>query len=204
MNNLETISNVKLTYNADSPLNGAFTYLKSAYNKDNISNEIVKISAKTSDFNLEYPVVKRDIGKDYWRSSNENGSWYEVDFLLNHFYLESYVIRAYYIDFFESWQVLGSNDGKKYDVVDDVKGFEKPDENIHNLNFKCKYPKVRRTFRIVASGKRFKGCDYYFHIYRLEFFGRFVGFDQNKRRTCNQRRYNGNTFVYCLLVLCSC
>ena len=167
-------SNVILRYNSNDPLNGAFTYLQKKFNKENVHENIVKINASSTEQNLYNPVIRRDfINGTYWRSKDENCSWYEVDFLQNKFYLKSYVIRNYYLDYFEKWEVLGSNDGKQFDLVDDVKDFQKTAKALHNLFFKCKYPKIRRVFRIVANGKRFSG-DYKFVIHRLEFYGMFV------------------------------
>ena len=149
-------SNVKLRYNPNDPLNGAFTHLQNVFGRSDINNGIVKINASSTVQNLYNPVVIRDFTNGlYWCSNDENGSWYEVDFLQNYFYLKSYVIRTYSHDFFEKWQVLGSNDGVHFDVVDDVTDFEKPTADMHNIHFVCKYPKIRRIFRIVANGKRF-------------------------------------------------
>ena len=166
------ITNVHLTYNAKDPLNGAFTYLQKAYNKIDISDGIIKISARGSTSqNMNYPIVNRDLGSGYWRSSEGNGSWYKVKFLKNNFFLESYFVRAWQYDFFSNWTVLGSNDGIKYDVVDELINFKVP--SSWNNHFVCKYPKARRMFKIVTNGKDFNNF-YRFHIYRLEFFGKFV------------------------------
>ena len=109
------ITGVRLTYESSSTLNGAFTYLQTYHKRTDINNGIVKISASSVNGDINTPVVKRDLGSDYWYSNSVNGSWYEVDFLKNNFYLEGYFIRAGPGDFFSKWQVLGSNDRYSYD-----------------------------------------------------------------------------------------
>ena len=146
--------------------------MQKKFNTTNINEKIVRINSSSSEQNLYNPVIKRDFAiNNYWESKDENGSWYEVDFQQNLFYLKNYFIRAATGDFFSKWQVLGSNDGVNYDVVDDVTDFEKP--TTDKLVFKCKYPKVRKIFRIVTNGKRFTG-DSQFVIHRLEFYGSFI------------------------------
>ena len=192
-----TVPSVRLRYRNSSPFNGAFTYLQKYFNKDEISEDIVKITSKSSGDNLVFPVEKRDLGFDYFGSCCESDNWYEVDFLQNNFFLESYEIRDYYWDFFPSWEVLGTNDGVHYDVVDNVTGFEQPSVGHHNLHFKCKYPKTRRSFRIIVHGNRFQG-DTFFYIYRLEFYGRFNDLCLRNSQRCLQR--NNNNFILCIMI----
>ena len=95
-------SNVKLRYNPNYPLNGAFTYLQKKFNKENITEDIVKINTSGTEQNLYNPVIMRDFDTySYWRSESKNGSWYEVDFLQNIFYLKSYLLRTHSQDFFK-------------------------------------------------------------------------------------------------------
>ena len=191
-------SNIKLRYNQNDPLNGAFSYLQKTFNKENICDGIVKVSASSSVQNLYNPVIKRDFNTDdYWFSRAENGSWYEVDFLQNNFFLTSYLIRAHAVDFFENWKMLGSNDGVNFDVLDEVTNFLKPSTAFHNLSFKCKYPKMRRIFRLVPNGKRYKD-DFISVIYRLEFYGRFVVFDPKLMKTC-RIIYSMNHYALCFI-----
>ena len=183
-----SVSNVIINYDENAPLNGAFTYLQTKFNKTNINDGIVRISASTTVQSLEHPVVRRDIGiGDYWYSDDVNGSWYEVDFIQNNFYLESYVLRAADRDFFSRWQVLGSDDNVHYDVVDDVIDFQKPSVEYSCIRFVCKYPKTRRSFRIVTYGKKFGSNSFKFYLYRLEFYGRFVS-KRNRLLSCYCRR----------------
>ena len=181
-------SNVRIKYKPNDPLNGAFAYLQKKFNTVDIQDEFVKINASSTVKDLYVPVTLKDfVTSKYWTSKNENGSWYEVDFLQNMFYLEKYFLRAATFDFFSKWQVLGSNDGIHFDVVDDVTDFEKP--KIDSITFKCKYPKIRRVFRIVANGESNIG-DFVFNLHRLEFYGSFVSnliFKTCKNKNNNNR-----------------
>ena len=170
-----TLPDAELTYDPKHPFDGAFTCLQNVFQKTNINEGIVNIRVSSNENNMEYPVVKRDEGFDWWVSDDVNGSWYEVNFIHSYFHLKSYVIRDWSLDFFANWKVLGSNDGVNYDVVDSVNGFQVSDVNSHpNFHFVCKYPKTRKYFRIQTSGKRLKETDYTFAIYRLEFYGIFT------------------------------
>ena len=195
-------SDVKMVYYEHSPLNGAFTYLQKAFNRDNINDGIVKINASSTVQNLESPVVKRNIGTDSpWNSGNKNESWYEVDFLQNNFYLTSYVIRDHAQDFYSTFQVLGSNDGQRFDVVDDVTNFERPEgDAYYNILFKCKYPKRRKIFRIATKGTRFYG-DHNFFIHRLEFYGVFNSRQFFKTcQRCNNMHYLSIWYISFLMI----
>ena len=199
-------SNVKIRYNQNEPLNGAFAYLINKFKDQNISEGIVKINVSSTNNKHLVPVIRRDFITDleYWRSDPINGSWYEVDFLQNNFYLKSYVIRDGERDFFEKWQVLGSNDGIHFDLIDDVKDYPAVSTfNYVNISFKCKYPKTRRIFRIVANGKR-AANDYHFVLHRIEFFGEFVMFRPDFMKTCKCKNYNSHLLFYFIVYLLMC
>ena len=194
------ISDLEVKYNSNEPLNGAFAHLQIANKKENISQGVVTIKTSTNLNNFELPVIKRDFEETYWHSDCENGSWYEVDFLHNHFYLESYVIRAYSQDYFSNWQVIGSNDGKHYDIVDEKTDFPEPlPVTKYNLHFTCKAPKARRTFRIVTNGKRLGGSDYCFYLHRLEFFGKFFYASSCKTPIKKSSQYKLSVFLYIMI-----
>ena len=191
-----------MVYYENSPLDGAFTYMQKAFNKVNINEGFVKINASSSTQSSESPVIKRNMGTDnFWGSDDENGSWYEVNFLKNSFYLTSYEIRDHPQDFYSAFQVLGSNDGQNFDVVDDVKDFERPngDTNV-NVLFRCKYPKRRKIFRIVTKGVRFYG-DHRFYIHRLEFYGIFNSNPfMNSCQRCNNMLHSSIWYILCLII----
>ena len=193
------ITGVRLAYESSSTLNGAFTYLQTYHKRTDINNGIVKINASSVNGDINTPVVKRDLGSCYWYSNNENGSWYEVDFLKNKFYLEGYFIRAHPQDYFANWQVLGSYDGENYDVVDEVSNYTRP-SSFDNY-FKCKYPKQRRIFKILTNGTRFYG-NYTFYLYRLEFYGRLTTLNNN-RCTRARRCKDNDYFAYFLIIAIS-
>ena len=190
-------SNIELQYHSNAPLNGALKYLQNFTKRTDINNGVVKISARSSVKNLKLPVVKRDLGDDYFESENENGSWYEVDFLKNNFYLKSYFIRACPWCYFPSWQILGSNDGIKYDVIDEVSGYTQPAS--YDNHFECKYPKRRRLFRMITNGKNLNGKSYTFFLRRIEFYGKFVS--KIAKQSCGASCNKNNLLIYCFVIL---
>lgn len=197
--------NVVLNYDSSFPLNGAFTYLQNYTGKTDINNGFVKTNSSSTNTGTDknFPIVKRDIGEynaGAWCSNDENRSWYEIEFINYYFYLEGYLIRASPVDFFSDWQVLGSNNGRDYDVIDDVSGNTQPAS--YNNFFECKYPKTRKKFKIITNGKRFKG-DNHFCIWRIEFFGRFSSrsklYDCSRVKICK----NHHSLVFLLIITIS-
>ena len=192
------ISNVVINYNESDPLNGAFRYLQRVNNRKDINDGVVKITASTTVQNLYLPVVESSLDATYFYSESQDKSWYEIDFLQNRFYLESYVLRTNRRDFFAKWTIEGTNDGKSYDIIDDVSGFTQPEPTLLSLRFFCKYPKIRKSFRFVSNGKRFCCDDYRIYLYRIEFYGRFAS-SRRAISACSKKFHN--TFSYMFMTL---
>ena len=189
-----------LIYNPSSPLNGALTYLQKYHKRIDINNGIVRISSSSiySTYNISIPIVKRDLGEGAWCSNNTEGSWYEIDFLNNNFYLEGYFIRAMSNNYFLQWKVFGSNDKINYDVVDEVSAYTQP--ATYNNYFSCKFPKLRKTFKIVANGKRFANDGSYFCMRRIELYGKFNKNPQNC--SCKTINRENKSFILWFIALC--
>ena len=180
------VGNVNIPFKQNNMFNGAFKYLQTLSGTENICQNIVKVSASsTQTGRTELPIIRTDYNTDYyWTTQSEKISWYEVDFINNTFYLESYVIRDHAKDFHSTWKILGSNDGIKYDVVDEVTNFQRPSGTFPSLSFKCKYPKARRIFRFYKDQARFYN-DFILVFHRLEFFGRFV---ESRPNLCSRKQ----------------
>ena len=197
-----TVGNVNIPFKSNDMFNGAFKYLQTLSGTENICQNIVKVSASsTKTGRTEIPLIKKDEDLNYyWTSQLEDVGWYEVDFKNNKFYLESYVIRDHTQDFHSAWKILGSNDGVKYDVVDEVTNFQRPSGTYVNLNFTCKYPKARRFLKFYKDRARFAN-DGLLVFHRLEFFGRFVE-PRHSLCSCKQNKYaRGALFIYQVLLL---
>ena len=196
------VGNVNIPFKQNDVFNGAFKYLQTLSGTENICQNIVKVSASsTQGGRTELPIIRTDEDTSiFWYSQNEKVGWYEIDFKNNKFYLESYVIRDHAQDFHSTWKILGSNDGLKYDVVDEITNYQKPSGTYVNLNFTCKYPKARRIFRFYKDGSRFVN-DYLLIFHRLEFFGRFV---ESRHNLCSYKQNKSTRdalFIYQALLL---
>ena len=194
----------KLNYNSNNPLNGVFAHLKNVSKKTNISDDFIRIKPSSTlgktiygSYNMYSPIIDKNYQSEYWCSEDKNNSWYEIEFLKNRVYLESYFIYASQHEYFSNWKVLGSNNGIDYDVVDEVSGYTKP-QGWSNY-FQCKYPKTRRFFKIVASGQRFGKDGFFLCIRKLEFYGWSF---KNGRMCSINTSYHHPSFVFCLIILC--
>ena len=170
------IGNVPIIYNENSPLNGSFAYIQKISGTEEIVKEnYIKVSvSSSSNQNIELPITNQTFDTLItWYSRNEENSWYEIDFLNNFFYLESYLIRNHGQDFFREWKILGSNDGINYQEVDHKTDFQKPSETHINILFNCSKPATFRIFRYIPIGTRYLG-DYYLFFHRLQFYGSFM------------------------------
>ena len=157
---------------------GAITYLQTIYGTDLVSKNIIKINVMNPGNAFQnIPVTKRDDNNtninNYYYSTDEEFSYYEIDLLNKSFHLESYSIRCNQQDFFSQWEIQGSNDGIHYTTVDYVEDFEEPTQEHHSQHVICKYPQTVRYIKYQTKDKRFGG-DFVLYLYRIEFFGYFV------------------------------
>ena len=200
-----TIGTVPIPFDPERFLNGAFAYIQNiTHETDIIKNNYIKLSVSSSiNGNLKVPINQKDIENVYFQSSNEVGSWYEIDFINNFFYLETYLLRARAHDFFSEWKIYGSNDGKNYQIVDEIFDFPYPNGDFVNLNFTCKYPSTNRIFRFVPNGLRY-GNDNITIIHRIEFFGSFISsrLIHNESIKNWQNIFTFNFLLFTIVVLC--
>ena len=169
------IGNVIIEYDYKNEFNGAFRYIQNLVgDNDIVSKNYVKVSVSSSNNqNPSTPVIDNTLGDTYWQSEDIENSWYEIDFVNNSFYLESYVLRMNIVDFYKEWEILGSNDGINYEVIDNQTDFAQPSGIVINKRFICKNPLTKRMFRYQPKGTRFRG-DHYVTLHRIDFFGSFM------------------------------
>ena len=188
---LKIIKDDKVPYSSENPLNGAFSYIQSFYQTQEISPIFVQARNSSKHEGTLDPkdTFTADVSTtSYWCSNNVENSWFEIYFNNNFFYLESYTIRAYYKDFFSEYKVLGSNDGYKYDLIDEKSDLTEPPSspNFPSIHYECKYPKARKMFKFIPKGKKF-GENYRFCIYNIDLFGRFKSKSNNQNCSCKNR-----------------
>ena len=170
------IGTIKIPLDENNIYADAIKYLQDLSNQEDVVDlNLVKISTSlTSTTNLKYPILKKsDDINYYFTASNPGEFWYEIDFLNNQFYLDTYLIRASDQEYFKEWKVLGSNDGIHYSIIDHIKDFTQPKNDYCSIPFKCQFPNTYRFIRLWTHGKRFNNDDLIF-IHRLEFYGAFI------------------------------
>jgi len=197
------IGNKKISYSQNRPLDGAFKYIKNlTQTQEIVPNYVnVQVSSVYLQYLAKYPIVSSDTYTSYWASKDAQNSWYEVDLLKNSFYLESYTIRARNCDFITDWEVLGSNDGVHYDLVDVKHNQTMPETlSLPSMHFECEQPKTRRMFKFMPKGKNFDE-NYHFVLCNLELFGKFKPIFRYQRITKAIRQFY---YLPCLIVIIIC
>ena len=183
------IGEVEIPFDSNKPFNGAFKYIQNVTQQNDIVfYNYIRVSVPSAiNQYISDPITNITATTHAWESQPKEGSWYEIDFLENCFHLEKYVLRAHSHDFFEEWNMLGSNDGVHYDTVDHVSGFKEPSGNTFvNQFFECSNPLTKRIFRYVPKGPRFyQHNEYASVIHKLEFYGKFTKYCVNNLK-CTQ------------------
>ena len=169
------VGNVPIPYDESNPLNGSFAYLQKITNiEDIVFNKIVKVTVSSiENSNLAIPIIEKNESNVFWLSQPKESNFYEVDFVDNFFYLESFVIRVRGPDFFRNWRILGSDDGINYETLYNATNYQKPSDDYENFHFDCTKKAAKRIFRYETFGNRFDG-DTRTYLHRLQFYGRFV------------------------------
>ena len=157
------------------------------------SNNILRVSNSSyHNGNIINPITV-DIDRNiYWCSKSEENSWYQISFLDNRVFIESYTYRAHYLDFFSEWEVLGSNNGFSWEVIHHKTQFLRPTNGYHTLRFTVDQILTKKVVRIVPKGTRFAG-NYHFCSYGFEFFGHFISSNDIASR------YNSFPIYSCIL-----
>ena len=102
-----------------------------------------------------------------WVSIESNYQWYQLEFkkfkiALTGYYMYTYRGRIRYME------MLGSNDGTNFDLIENTTVASHPDNYLAYVNIsKLKW---YRTFRLKNLGPGFDG-NYAFDLYRIELFG---------------------------------
>ena len=105
---------VEINYREDKKYNGVFNYIQRQYRVTDIcaAGKINVVSTKPCNENsarsVQWPLITKNEANTYWKTTNDPGNFYLIDFKTNLFVLKSYVYRTYYADFFEEWYIYGS------------------------------------------------------------------------------------------------
>ena len=196
---------VEIIFNEDKMYNGVFYYMQRQFRVTDIcaagkiNVESTKACNESDARNVQWPLITKSITNTYWKTTNDPGNFYLIDFKKSLFVLKSYVYRTYYLDFFTEWIIYGSYDKEEYEEVDHKTDFTLPDAGSHTFHFNVtNKPKPFRYFKFVPVGKNFRSVDF-LAIHRMEFFGTFFDAHKNER-TCLRRRQSF-TFTWKVLLI---
>ena len=176
---------VNFRYNGE-PFDGIFNFLKKKSRGVDIFNAgLISVKTSTNTTNPAGCDVKLPFGYNnenydkYWYSDDLQDQFYQIHFNLNHVVLNSYVYRVNVFDFFEKWNISGSNDETNWVLLDSNENTTYPSIGyIKSKHFVCseKVKKPFSYFRIQVHGKRNWKTNN-FVIYGLEFFGKICSYE---------------------------
>lgn len=122
-----------------------------------------------------------------WVSNGTNYQWYQLDFknfkiALTGYYLVTYRGHQKY------FQIMGSNDGINFDLIENTTVNTIPENNLTYVNISNS--NWYSTFRVMNVGVRFEGGNNIaFDLYRIELFGyvtkEYICSVVNSRTLCN-------------------
>jgi hypothetical protein len=166
---------VKKVYSSSAPFNGILKYIRDYAGSKSLSWKSFYLSNVSSTQSYyqssDYPVTRDvDGGTLYWASNYQGNNYFSVEFNDTYLLLESYVHRAYSSDYHPEWQILGSDDGVKWEIICNPRDFQQPSGSYVTLNFQCQASAPYRIIKYLPTQKRFAG-DNCLVFYGLEFFG---------------------------------
>lgn len=186
--NIEEVINCE--YKGDS-LDGIISYLEKIDGEDIVEKGILKLSCGTRNEDPQFPLSNlikynsNDVNKYFYNHFNSNPqqekvAWIEFDFCHLKVNLSSYTIRSYGYGSGgchpKSWRIVGSNDGKQWDILDHQVNNPNLNGSNRQIRFECEnnnnYYRFIRFYQEDAwHSETYK---YYFNIACFEFFGSII------------------------------
>ena len=194
-------------YNKNNMLNGVFKYIsKITKHKDIHSSKDIHISVvsnRSSSSNiLTKPLGIPESGTSWWISDTVKNPWYQIDLRSYKIDVTGYEYHTGSYDFFDHWQLLGSNDGYVWTALDKREITNYPSTSVYEQNYyKCN-ENVRKHFsfvRLQASGSRKTDANSQLAIYRFELYGYI--FINNMCTRMTSRMNNNNLLLVVLLLI---
>lgn len=178
----EKAGKIHCDFNGDE-LNGIIQYLRTNFGDDLENRKILKLSGGGKK-NPAYPLtnlIKYDqnsIGSYYYNYCNlapsENEGWIEFDFIDRKVRLSSYTIRTKSNYYPKSWRIVGSNDQKKWDVINIQSNNSALNGSQKQHRFDVKNDSnYYRYIRYIQEDNwhNYPQCKYYIYLTCIEFFG---------------------------------
>ena len=171
------MSILKYTQYIDDNSEGTLAFIsRLVKQKDLPQAKIIDISVSTNDSvrnDVKLPLgINNSDFKSYWASKNCENQWYQIDLRSFKLHLTSFVYKAYTDDYFENWEMLGTNDMITWTTL--YSGTKPETYNVlESRNYLCdsNIDESYSIFRMQTHGERNHQYKYNFAIYKLEFFG---------------------------------
>ena len=167
-------------YNKGGEYNGIFAYISKESQQENIlSANLVSFSVSKRGSidhdNLDVILgINNENHNNYFITAGDTeNQWFQVDFLKNQVVTFGYFYSAHAKDYFEHFELLGSNNQENWTVLDSRNSeFDNKSNNMKNLYFECNQNTYLpfRYLRLQTHGERGFG-QYGVAIYGFEFFG---------------------------------
>ena len=143
-------------YNENDNYNGIFKYISNEYNENNIlSANLVRFSAidiptdSHNNFEVILGINNEDRSTYFITRVGIENPWFQVDFLRNQVVTYGYFYRANAKDFFEHFELLGSNDQENWETLDSRNDeYSDYDNSMKDVYFECNQ-KIYLPFRYL-------------------------------------------------------
>ena len=170
-----------LFYDKSKPYNGIFKYISEESHQPNIlSANLIKFKVLSESTNPDHDVFDVILGINnenhnnyYITGSNPEGQWFQIDFIKNAVVPFGYLYKANGKDFFEKFEILGSNDENSWETLDSRENeFGNNDDSHKQVYYQCNQNIFLpfRYLRFQTYGKR-SFENYGIAIFGLEFYG---------------------------------
>ena len=175
------ISSIYFPYESGcDKLKGILSYIREKAGIDNLNRYVVSRGSKS---NQNYNADNIVLGESF-AGQEPDYNWCEVDFQKGRIWITNYTWRANTIDFFKKFQVLGSDDGIHWDIIDERETTFDTSNPTISKTFNCKNPLTRRIIKIHPLDTTWNN-NRALWIHKLEFFGfYFSSKDVPIQRSC--------------------
>ena len=186
----------------DKKLDGIFSFMTNRTGFLNLNEHgVVKITASS----VSCPISRIfDESNNWFASNNENKSWIMFDFLKNKVSISSYTMRYYLHDSLKEWIIYGSDDKKRWDIIDhkqNDKVLSNNNDKLDNYYYETQFPMMRRYIKYQSIQGRLSG-DNFVVLHRIDFFGVFYYSKDILKMTCFvKNRYMTTSFACSILLL---
>ena len=176
---------------SNGSINGIFRYLSKVSRTPNLhGSSLIRISYDSfvDTTSYTYPIGYEESDKNsFFVSSGSSGEhWYQIDLLSFRITIVAYTYQAEPIHYPKTWQILASDDGVNWEIINEPTLSIKPEKNRNT--FYLKEPKTTRILRMRTNSRRFDDA-WDLTIKYLDIFG-YVRIFTNTCKTYQYSRFS--------------